>query len=186
MNFFESNRTLLPTPHLSGDAMKTSVAWFEQFNELALVQLKYCQKQIEFGVDQYWGWLALWANAGALGSKVEQEARKNLRAVRSRETKSASRPTTAPEKPVRVVSERQPKKAAVAEAQKSNDDLTIINGIGPAIAKKLNARDITSLAQIANLTEADVAELENEVIKFSGRILREDWIGQAKALVAAK
>lgn len=186
MKFFESNPTLLSIPQPSGDAMKISVEWFGKLNEVALAQLQYCQKQIEFGVDQYWAWLALWANAGALGAKVEKRARKHTRAVPNRESRVTSRPATAPEKPVLVASQPQGKQSTVAEVAASSDDLTVINGIGPAIAKKLNARDITSLAQIANLTEADVAELEKDVIKFSGRILREDWIGQAKALVAAR
>lgn len=186
MKFFESNPTLPTTPYLSGDAMKTSVEWFEELSEMALAQIQYCQKQIELGIDQYWIWLAFWANAGALGSEVEKEVRKTMRAVPSGKSKAVSKPATAPEKPVLVVSERLAEESAVTEIPKSTDDLTKINGIGPAIAKKLNARDITSFAQIANLTEADVAELEKEVIKFSGRILREDWIGQAKELVAAR
>lgn len=63
------------------------------------------------------------------------------------------------------------------------DDLTAIRGIGPAIEKKLIARGIQTYAQIAALTDKEIAKLEESVIKFSGRIKREDWVGQAKKLI---
>jgi len=62
------------------------------------------------------------------------------------------------------------------------DDLTAISGVGPALQKKLNASGIHSYAQIAALTDADIDRLEQDIIKFSGRIRREDWVGQARAL----
>ena len=65
------------------------------------------------------------------------------------------------------------------------NDLKMIAGIGPGLEKKLNAAGITSYAQIAVLTAADVRRLEREVVKFAGRITRDDWIGQAKQLLSA-
>jgi predicted flap endonuclease-1-like 5' DNA nuclease len=35
------------------------------------------------------------------------------------------------------------------------------------------------------LTAADIRRLEREVVKFAGRITRDDWIGQAKQLLSA-
>lgn len=69
-------------------------------------------------------------------------------------------------------------------AQKTDkkDDLTAITGIGPALAKKLNAAGIFGYAQLAAITEKEIAHLEKTVIKFSGRIKRDDWVGQAKRL----
>jgi predicted flap endonuclease-1-like 5' DNA nuclease len=68
--------------------------------------------------------------------------------------------------------------------QKSDkkDDLTAITGIGPALAKKLNAAGIVGYAQLAAITDEEIARLEKTVIKFSGRIKRDDWVGQAKKL----
>ena len=65
------------------------------------------------------------------------------------------------------------------------NDLKMIEGIGPGLEKKLNAAGITSYAQIAVLTAADIRRLEREVVKFAGRITRDDWIGQAKQLLSA-
>jgi len=72
--------------------------------------------------------------------------------------------------------------AEPARAQTS-DDLTRIKGIGPAIAKKLKAMDVQSFEQIAGWGEADIGRV-NEALRFKGRIQREDWVGQAKALTA--
>jgi predicted flap endonuclease-1-like 5' DNA nuclease len=83
----------------------------------------------------------------------------------------------------KVVSEAKP--AATKPLPKSvggKDDLTAIGGIGPALAKKLNAAGISSYAQLAALSDADIERLEKNVIKYSGRIKRDDWVGQAKAL----
>jgi predicted flap endonuclease-1-like 5' DNA nuclease len=65
------------------------------------------------------------------------------------------------------------------------DDLTAITGLGPALAKKLYQEGIVSYAQLAALSEAEIASLEKTVIKSSGRFERDDWVGQAKRLAQA-
>jgi predicted flap endonuclease-1-like 5' DNA nuclease len=84
---------------------------------------------------------------------------------------------------------KQKKSAAAARktAEKSpapNDDLKQISGIGPGLEKKLKDGGISSLRQIAELTEEDIARLEEQVIRFSGRIKREQWVEQARKLVS--
>lgn len=59
------------------------------------------------------------------------------------------------------------------------DDLKLINGIGPVLEAKLNAAGIHYYRQMAKLTDADIEQLEAEIIQLSGRIRRDDWIGQA-------
>lgn len=83
-----------------------------------------------------------------------------------------------------LASDRQA--AAVTAPLAEKDDLKLINGIGPVLEGKLNAAGIGSYRQVAVLTEVDVDRLESEVINFSGRIRRDDWIGQAKELHAKK
>ncbi len=70
-----------------------------------------------------------------------------------------------------------PKKAAA----KGGDDLKQLSGVGPALEKKLHEAGVTSFAQIAAWTDADVAEMD-EKLSFKGRIEREGWIDQAKEL----
>ena len=56
-----------------------------------------------------------------------------------------------------------------------------ISGVGPALEKKLHGLGITQYAQIAAFTADDVAKVD-DALSFKGRIDRDDWIGQAKAL----
>ena len=63
------------------------------------------------------------------------------------------------------------------------DKLTRIKGIGPVNERKLHEHGIFHFEQIAAWTEADVKAAE-AYLEFDGRIAREDWIGQAKALAA--
>lgn len=68
-------------------------------------------------------------------------------------------------------------------AAKPSDDLKMISGIGPKLEQVLNARGISSYAQIATLSAADIARLDDE-LGFGGRIQRDDWVGQAKSLAS--
>ncbi|MET0169557.1 MAG: hypothetical protein ABW191_04165 [Aliihoeflea sp.] len=63
------------------------------------------------------------------------------------------------------------------------DDLKVISGIGPKLEQVLNARGISSYAQVAALNAAEIAKLDDE-LGFGGRILRDDWVGQAKSLAS--
>lgn len=84
-----------------------------------------------------------------------------------------------------------PKKAAAEKAKPAAkaadvvDDIKLIGGVGPALEKKLNDAGVTSLAQIAKWNAEDVARID-EVLSFKGRIDREEWIEQAKELLAGK
>jgi large subunit ribosomal protein L21 len=65
------------------------------------------------------------------------------------------------------------------------DDISLIGGIGPKILKGLTDLGITTFAQIAGWTKADVERIETE-LKQKGRVAREEWIEQAKELMAGK
>ena len=69
-------------------------------------------------------------------------------------------------------------------AGEPDDDLTRINGIGPALAAKLRDNGVTSFAQIAAWNADDIAAFDTK-LKFAGRIERDDWTGQAKTLQGA-
>ena len=74
-----------------------------------------------------------------------------------------------------------PKKAETPKAAAGGDDLKKLSGVGPALEKKLHEAGVTSFAQIAAWTEADVADMD-EKLSFKGRIEREGWIAQAQEL----
>ena len=77
-------------------------------------------------------------------------------------------------------------KKATPKTSASNNDLKQILGIGPGLEKKLNAEGISTLEQMAKLTAKDIARLEQEIIRFPGRIEREKWVEQANELLANK
>lgn len=60
------------------------------------------------------------------------------------------------------------------------DDLVEIKGIGPVAAGQLKEQGITTFAQLAGLTEADIAKID-ENMPFSADQIK-DWQEQAKAL----
>ncbi len=65
------------------------------------------------------------------------------------------------------------------------DDLQAIKGIGPVLEKMLHQTGIYYYRQIAALDESGVAELDDRIPQFSGRIERDNWVGQAKELMSA-
>ncbi|AZO27347.1 large subunit ribosomal protein L21 [Mesorhizobium shonense] len=60
------------------------------------------------------------------------------------------------------------------------DDLTVIKGIGPVAAKDLAEQGIVTFAQLAKLTDKDVAKID-EYMPFSADQIK-DWREQAKEL----
>jgi len=74
-------------------------------------------------------------------------------------------------------------KAAKAAASAGGDDLKKLSGVGPALEKKMNEAGVTSFAQIAAWGADDIAAFD-EKLNFKGRIEREGWVDQAKALIA--
>ena len=64
----------------------------------------------------------------------------------------------------------------------AEDDLTVIKGVGPKMAEKLYEQGIKNFTQLAKMN-TKFAEQLDETLKAQGRILRDDWIGQAKKLL---
>jgi large subunit ribosomal protein L21 len=65
------------------------------------------------------------------------------------------------------------------------DDLSLIAGIGPKILKTLTGLGYTSFAQLAQLGPEEIEAIET-AIKSKGRVARDEWIAQAKELMAGK
>ena len=63
------------------------------------------------------------------------------------------------------------------------DDLTRINGIGPVLAQTLKELGITTYAQIANFSAADIERVSTELDSFPGRIERDRWVEGARELM---
>jgi predicted flap endonuclease-1-like 5' DNA nuclease len=86
--------------------------------------------------------------------------------------------------PQPLAAEQPPAPPAIAglpPADGTPDDLQKIKGIGPRLASLLNELGIYKYRQIAAFTPDDVARV-NDRLRFKGRIEREQWVEQAKAL----
>ncbi|PSJ64455.1 NADH-ubiquinone dehydrogenase [Kumtagia ephedrae] len=65
------------------------------------------------------------------------------------------------------------------------DDLKAIAGVGPKLEQVLNGLGVWTYAQIAAWSKDEIAWVEDS-LGFSGRIDRDDWIGQATKLAGVK
>lgn len=63
------------------------------------------------------------------------------------------------------------------------DDLKKIKGVGPALEKTLNELGFYHFDQIANWGASDIEWVDSR-LKFKGRIVRDDWMQQAKVLMS--
>jgi len=63
------------------------------------------------------------------------------------------------------------------------DDLAKLQGVGPQIVKKLNDGGVFHYWQIAALNAEQAAKLDAD-LKLGGRVARDNWIEQARALAA--
>jgi large subunit ribosomal protein L21 len=88
--------------------------------------------------------------------------------------------------PVAAVATAAVAAASVAVAGSlDQSNLSLISGIGPTIEKKLRAAGIQTWSEIAAWTAEDEAKWDKE-LALRGRAKREEWIEQAKELLAGK
>jgi predicted flap endonuclease-1-like 5' DNA nuclease len=73
--------------------------------------------------------------------------------------------------------------AAAKAATGKPDNLRRLIGIGPVNEKLLKGQGVTSFAQIAAWTVADIERIEH-ALQFGGRVESERWVEQAKLLAA--
>lgn len=70
---------------------------------------------------------------------------------------------------------------APAAKSEGTDDLTKMKGLGKVMAEKLEAEGVTTFAQIAAMSDADIEALE-EKIGAKGKFEKNEWVAQAKDL----
>ena len=104
-------------------------------------------------------------------------------------TKSATKKVPAKKASAKPTAKKATSKSAgplrLKKADGKADDLKLISGVGPKLEKTLNGLGFWHFSQIAKWKKSDVAIVDDE-LSFKGRIERDDWIKQAKALAAGK
>jgi predicted flap endonuclease-1-like 5' DNA nuclease len=68
------------------------------------------------------------------------------------------------------------------QVRHAGDALTTLKGLGPKAASRLNELGITTFAQIAAWSEADIDAIDEQMGAFKGRLRRDRWVDQAKLL----
>ena len=131
------------------------------------------------------GWL-IWG--GNQDAKTSQDHDKND--AQKEETSSV-------DKTVEEVKKSEPEQKAVtgekvkpdlltAARDGQGDDLKKIKGVGPGLEKACNAIGIYHYDQIASWNADEVAWVDDNLLKFKGRVSRDGWVDQAKKLAAGE
>ena len=68
-------------------------------------------------------------------------------------------------------------------AANHEDDLKVVNGIGPVMEETLKGFGIQSWEQLAAFSADDIAKVTEAISSFPGRIERDQWVEQAQDLV---
>jgi len=149
------------------------------------------------------GMIAGWVARGQSDEAPEEEAggtsQPPFAAMPAPAAKADPKPASAPEPRAETPPETKPRPEPPVSSSPSasamsapeptprehEDDLTIIKGLGPKAAAALKAAGVRRIEQIAEWSAEDVARFD-EMITGRGRIDREEWVPQAKALIAAK
>ena len=66
------------------------------------------------------------------------------------------------------------------------DDLKLIVGIGPVLERMLHQLGVSTYRQIARWSERDIDDFDARLPEFPGRIRRDAWVTQARALHQSK
>lgn len=66
------------------------------------------------------------------------------------------------------------------------DDLTRIRGVGAKLTEVCNSMGFWHFDQIASWSEDEAAWVDANLPRFKGRVSRDDWVAQARELVAAQ
>jgi large subunit ribosomal protein L21 len=78
-----------------------------------------------------------------------------------------------------------PAQAAAAVEARDSSNLSLISGIGPTIEKRLRAAGVMTWEQIATWSAEDIERFDKE-LALRGRHVREEWVAQAKELLAGQ
>jgi predicted flap endonuclease-1-like 5' DNA nuclease len=128
------------------------------------------------------------APVAAPKAKVEAPKVKAVAAPKPKvAAKPAAKPTAKPAAKAEVKAAPKPK--AVAKPKPAPkpvipDNLELLKGVGPKLNTLLRSLGVTSFEQVANWSAADIREIDSKLGNFAGRITRDNWVDQAKLLVA--
>jgi large subunit ribosomal protein L21 len=114
-------------------------------------------------------------------AKAEAKTEAKAEVAAKAETKAEAAPKTEAEAAPKKEAKASETAAPLFKAPKGEpDDLTVIKGVGPVAAGQLNEQGITTFAQIAKLSDKDIAKIDEHMPFSADQIM--DWREQAKDL----
>lgn len=96
-------------------------------------------------------------------------------------TEAASAVAVKQAKPAAALEPEDYRRPSEIEKPGTPDDLKLISGVGPKLEQVLNGLGVWTFAQIADWKAEEIAWVD-DYLQFKGRIDRDDWISQARAL----
>ncbi|MEM7458191.1 MAG: hypothetical protein AAF331_01895 [Pseudomonadota bacterium] len=129
------------------------------------------------------------ANADGADAKVKARVERLSEEIASvgsktKKSKKAKKAKAAPKKKAAATAKAAPKTDENGRLSKPlglADDLKLIKGVGAVLERRLNDAGIFHFWQIADLRKAQMDALE-AVLRFPGRMTRDNWKAQARAL----
>ncbi len=120
------------------------------------------------------------ASRAVAEAKAKAEAVSFAKKVRSADAKPAKAPARGKTVAKAITKAEQNKPKGIRRPAKL-DDLTLISGVGPVIQAKLHDLNVFKFEQVAAWKKVE-RDWVDGYLDFKGRIERDDWVRQAKAL----
>jgi predicted flap endonuclease-1-like 5' DNA nuclease len=161
------------------------VAVLAQRNKATEPLLLRAQSQVVALEDELRVYQRRYENLKAESDAVRDTAEK-LRAELLQEraaTRKGPAPAEAPAEAAKTPAVTTSRSRFTPSTWQTKNDLTKISGIGPVIQKRLNEIGIYSFQQISELTPEMIDRVALAIKFFPDRIGRDNWIGQAAALM---
>jgi large subunit ribosomal protein L21 len=128
-------------------------------------------------------WISVISIAEILKPGAKSKLASKAKTAKTAEAPQEAAPAKAAPKAAKPAAKAEAKApAGSAKAKTGGDDLTQLNGVGPAYAGKLNDAGVTSFQDIAAWTEADLDRLDGEISGLKAKAQSGGWIAQAKQL----
>lgn len=126
------------------------------------------------------------ARVERLSEEIASVGAKSKKAKKAKKAKAAPKAKSAPKAKTttKAVAKDQPQtdeNGRLAKPFGMADDLKLIKGVGAVLERRLNEAGIFHFWQIADLRKAQMDALET-VLRFPGRMTRDNWKAQARAL----
>lgn len=144
--------------------------------------------EFESGRKQFNGSVQLAVDIGDTIKRIEGTEVPLLTPWLGKTAKAAAKTVAKVEPAAKAETPVKPKKPRALKAARKGggDDLKLIKGVGPKLEALLHSLGFFHFDQLADWGPAELAWVDDNLEGFKGRASREDWVAQARDLMAGK